>query len=269
MTKLGVIVPAANNGARVFENARPVFGDQGSVVYHGDRQSQFMNGEKTYVQTAEGAFIALGLEDIRNTAGQVLAGWALTEGGQAAYQPGQAVDSARCFLGCKPGAAFVPGVAAGRGHGQGDLCRQLPRRCVGPGGRKAGRGQLSGVFARRSPAGAAPGGANRLSPAANKVEVDGRVVNRYSVAGWSIHPQGEQAGDRDGVYSPGTQYAHGIQQEITFYLRWLDQGASAENTWVYFFIRDDRSLPQEPGSLQRLGLLSPNEPRGAAFSKTD
>ena len=265
LTKLGVIVPAAGNGARVFENARPVFGDQGSVIYHGDRQSQFMNGEKTYVQTAEGAFIALGLEDIRNTAGQVLAGWALTEGGQAAYQPGQAVDSAAVSWDANRELHLYPVWRQEEGTVKVTFAANYPAGALGPEGEKLEEASYQVYL---------PVGAQPVLPLvertgfplpANKVEVDGRVVNRYSVAGWSIHPQGEQAGDRDGVYSPGTQYAHGIQQEITFYLRWLDQGASAENTWAYFFIRDDRSLPQEPGSFSGSAYYPQTTQGGSIF----
>ena len=251
LTELGVIVPPSSNGARVFEDVEPVFGDQHTVVYHADEESQFAAGQtKEQRHTVDARFSTLGIADIYrvvNASSQVLAGWALTPGGDVAYGPNEDVlsddvawdENGELHLYCvwevDPDALVIT------------YETNYPDDALDASGQR-----LENVtYQVHIPAGSKP-----VLPFIEQIGfelpsntvVDGEVLKQYSVAGWSTKPSGDASDAENGVYNQGTQYAVALNENTTFYLRWLDAQALAEGTEVYFFIRDDGNLPQEPGS---------------------
>lgn len=270
LTALGVVVPPSSNGARVFEDVEPVFGDQHTVVYHADANSQFAAGQtREQRHTVNARFSTLGMADIYrvvNASSHVLAGWALTEDGEVAYGPNADVLSDDVAW---------------------DENGELHLYCVW----QADENALVITYETNYPADALDVSGQRLENAtyqvyipsgsqpvlpfvtqtgfelpSNTVVVEGDPVKRYSIAGWSIHPSGQQSDDVDGVYTEGTQYAHPVNKDTTFYLRWLDVQARAEDTTAYFFIRDDGNLPQEPGFFEGSNYYPKTKDNQSEFS---
>lgn len=274
LTSLGVIVPASSNGARVFENVEPVFGDQRTVIYHADADSEFAAGHAQgspdeQRQTVNAEFTTLGMADIYrvvNASSQVLAGWALTPDGEVAYEPNEDVLSDDVLW---------------------DENGELHLYCIW----RADEDAIVVTYETNYPADALdkdglllendtyqvyiPSGSRPVLPTveqtgfefpSNVAVIDGQPQPQYSVAGWSIYSTGHDSGEVGGVYNVGTQYAQPVTQDTTFHLRWLDAKALAQDTRAYFFIRDDGNLPQEPGSSEASNYYPQKTDGSTSFS---
>ena len=263
LTALGVIVPLVENGVRTFTDVEPLFADQHAVVYHADENSEFVGGtatapRKQYEQVVDTEFITLGMSFIyrsSDASGWVLSGWttkpdsgtidyppALSvmcdtimwdENGELHLYPVWTVDENAVVI------TFETNYPVGAVDADGNLLENASYQVNAPKGSRP----VFPYFEQTS-----------FEMPANTTVVTGEngeqiEVLQYEIAGWSINQSGTGSDQNEGVYSQGTQYAgDAVEEDTTFYLRWLDLTAEATGTTAYFYIRDDGTLPQEPGT---------------------
>lgn len=251
--------------------AEPVYKESRTIVYHTGNQAQFnifgAEGQDTYTVDVDGHVTLLGVLDIINIVspiGLALDGWATTENADIAeFAPNEAFDGED---------ELNQLVSAGGTIHLYPVWAQMDNT-------------VAITFESNYPDGAVDADGNLLSDVSYTVYIksgskptmptlakagvtapanmsDGEL--QYSLAGWSVSEDGDMSDDNanvdgtytelNGTYTEGSQYAHAITQNTTFYAIWINETVDS-GIDAYFHIRIDGTLPQEPGQHEQSGYL--------------